>query len=201
MKGMWKIIYALFFGFSTQANATEEEPTIDSRVTSIGMHVSTVKVSSSGFYVGQIKATPTVGADVYIQIGRQWTTGLSVDVSGNVYFNSDAGFRYYPWSVPGRRLTSHAYGSVEYDDKIRPFFVIGGSRGQLRLQTQDEIGATQINAQYLGVLIGTGLSTRINSSVDLNLSATYSKLVATADAVVTFNGTRTAITAGGSLFF
>jgi opacity protein-like surface antigen len=165
---------------------------------SLGLQVSNVAVNSQGFYAGAIHVSPSYGAVAEFALARRSALAMVSEVAGSDYLNFEAQYRFYPLSLATRSRVVHPLAAVECEDRLRPYGLVGLSRGKLRLQTQDEIGATEINASFYGPVFGVGVNIDATTNFVMNTVVSYSQLMATSDSVVAFHGSRLVITVGGA---
>ncbi len=171
---------------------------VASEATKISAHFGSAVVESSGFYKGRIPISTILGVDVQVGVLEQLGLIISSEVGGAVYFNLSGGFRYFPWSNSGKFRLASPYIVSSHDYPIKPFFSAALNRGQLRLQTQDDIGATQITSQFLGGAFGGGVAGNLADRWEAVLTVEYARLMASAESAVAFTGNRFSLTGGFS---
>lgn len=164
--------------------------------TSFGFALGQATIASQGYFVGTVPVSPFLSMAIETALSNNLYLNFHTETSSNVYFNSGAMLRYFPLSLGNTKSSANNLFSVTYYDTFRPFLGLGFSLGKVRLETKDQLGATEISAVYYGPDLSIGLVSGLSKRWALDLNLTYGILMASADSAIAFNGSKISFAAG-----
>lgn len=164
----------------------------------IGVQLGQASVASQGYRSGTIPVSPITRFFAVLDLNDMSSLYLYTETHANIYMSSGITYRYFPMSVSSPRSVKNNKVQFEYSDPLKPFVGLGLSLGRIRLETKDEIGATEISANYYGPEASGGVSYEFYEQWNLDTILSYSVLIASSDSTVAFSGSRLALMLGAS---
>ena len=169
-----------------------------SRSPQIGLLLGRASIEARGYRSATIPVSPITRFFAVLDLTASSALQLYTETNLSTYMSSGVTYRYFPFSVSSPRTLKNKNLHIEYSDPFKPFLSLGLSLGRVRLETKDEIGATEISAIYYGPDGDGGVSYEIFDHWNLDAVVTYSILIASSDSTVDFKGTRLTVMLGAS---